>query len=188
MMIRYNHGHAKFSGESNLIGSRNSVIARYDRIDTVVRCFLYQMFIQSISIQYPVRNFMIHHGTKILQPFLQNISRSNSVYVVIAQDADRLFLSDFFCKKQYRALHIRQKKRVRKAGKIPIKILPNVFLSYDITVPDQTRNDRVHSKFRSDGRKIRPFGRNHPAFLLHGILLLLAKQFFFLEGNAGGFL
>ena len=67
MVIRHYNRHSKGIGKRSLLVCRNPIVTGKYRIRTRIICLLNQIFVQSITIAYPVRNGCIYSCAALRQ-------------------------------------------------------------------------------------------------------------------------
>ena len=91
MMIGHDNPHSKLIGSRDLFCRRNSIIAGNKQPDTGFCRIPDQLFIDAITILYPVGNGSIHICPQKPQSPAQDMCGTYAVYIIIPYDPDLLF-------------------------------------------------------------------------------------------------
>ena len=102
VMVRHDHRHAHLLCKSNLCRRSDAVVAGDDGIHSRLLRPPDQLHIQAVSVPLSVRNVRIHSGPDFFKAFQKDISGTDSVDVIIADDPDIRSLPDLLHQKLHR--------------------------------------------------------------------------------------
>ena len=95
MVIRHNHSHPKFFGQTDCIRSSNPVVTGQDDFHSVFPGFADGVLMKPVTVFNTVRNELVTFCMKPDQTLVEDVSTGYSINIVIAYDAD--MLSGCYC-------------------------------------------------------------------------------------------
>ncbi len=155
MMVRHNNLHPQSVCQLYLGRRRNTVIAGDNQFYTIFRRLPDQMIVQTVTVPDPVRDRHIRLSPQGPERAHQNISGTDTVYVVIPDHPYFFVLPDSIPNNGHRPVHPFQQFRRIQVLQRAVQIFPDILLSADIPVANQPRKYRRYMKFLRYFIKIR---------------------------------
>jgi len=122
--------HSKRSRHSYFGCRRNPAVDSYQKIRAADREIAHRLLVQSVALGPAVRQVPNHVRARRAQELYQNGGRSDSVYVIVAEDCDFLSRADRARGNLYRRLHAAKHKRIRhllaqrRVQENPLRVVP----------------------------------------------------------------